>query len=106
MSKKGRRYTEEQIIAILKDAEAATSAGGGQCPEAFRARPATPAARMSAGSGSFLITLSSTSAIRKIVIVGKSMIARRPSTNAAPAIAPHAAAVTPLTNALADRFSA
>src|SRR5262249_35446506 len=69
-------------------------------------RPATPAARMSTGSGSFLTRLRSARETTKIDTVGTSWIARRPRTKAAPAMAPQAAAVTPFTNALTDGFSA
>src|SRR5262249_22208576 len=73
-------------------------------PYCFNRMPTTPAARMSSGSGTFLVRMSTTSAPRAIKAVGTSMMARLPRMNAAPAMAPVAAAVSPLTNALICRF--
>src|SRR5438270_112206 len=70
------------------------------------ARPIAPAATITRGSGSFLRRHRTSTTPARIAIVGMSMIARRPSTNAAPAIAPVAAAVTPSTNALTPRCDA
>jgi hypothetical protein len=54
---------------------------------------------MSAGSGSLRTLTTTNSATAKMATVGRSTIARRPRTQAAPAMAPAAAAVTPPTNA-------
>src|SRR5262249_5741606 len=63
-----------------------------------RTRPITPAAMMTSGSGIRLTYTSTPSVPRAMSAVGKSMMARRPRTMAAPAMAPVAAAVTPSTN--------
>src|SRR5437660_12875323 len=55
---------------------------------------------MTIGSGILRALISSTSTVTAIAAVGKSMMARLPSTYAAPAIAPAAAAVTPATKVL------
>lgn len=55
---------------------------------------------MTTGSGTFFVFTIPQRVPRAMSAVGTSWIARRPSTNAAPAIAPLAAAVTPSTNAL------
>src|SRR6476646_6777110 len=66
------------------------------------AMPSTPATRMTIGSGAFLSLSSAASVISAIAAVGKSMMARLPSTNAAPPIAPAAAAVTPVVGCRED----
>lgn len=61
---------------------------------------------MSTGSGSFFTTLKSTSDASKMLVVGTSTYRAAAEYDAASAIAPHAAPVTPFTNALTDEFSA
>jgi hypothetical protein len=67
---------------------------------AFKMIPTRPATTMITGSWSFLYFTSRPTMITAIRTVEVSSSARRPSTNAAPAMAPVAAAVTPSTNAL------
>src|SRR5262245_47127113 len=69
-------------------------------------RPIIPAATMTRGSGTRFTYTSVASVPMAISPVGTSKIARRPSTTAAPAIAPVAAAVTPSTKAFTARFPA
>src|SRR5439155_9666375 len=66
--------------------------------------PAAPAAMITNGSGIFFAFQRSSSTTPQIAAVGASMIARRPRTIEAPAIAPAAAAVTPATNAFTRSF--
>src|SRR5215207_1242873 len=77
----------------------------GSACAAWMAMPATPAARMSNGSGTFRFDHTN-SAIAKANTsqVGTSISARRPSTMAAPAIAPVAPAVIPSTTARSCRL--
>jgi len=51
-------------------------------------KPARPAARITIGSGTFLIRTMTTNATMQMTIVVTSTSARRPRTNAEPAIAP------------------
>ena len=67
-------------------------------------RPVTPAAAIRIGSGTFK-RQSRPNAASPIRAVGRSKMARRPRTTQAPAMAPAAAAVTPLTNAFTCGFS-
>ena len=63
-------------------------------------RPAAPAARITTGSGALLSLVSAAKVRIAIAAVGMSTMDRLASTNAAPPMAPAAAAVTPATNAL------
>src|SRR6185369_6014798 len=75
-------------------------------PEWRSIQPIAPAARITSGSGTFFQRTRTSSVAAPIAIVGRSNSARRPRTNAAPAIAPVAAAVTPSTNAWTRTFCA
>jgi hypothetical protein len=59
----------------------------------------TPAATMSSGSDAPLMGVDTSSVTTQMAKVGASKLARRPSTNPAPAIALAAARVTPSTKA-------
>src|SRR5713101_9168300 len=70
---------------------------------AFTMSPTAPAATMTIGSGAFLSFSSTRKVATPITAVGTSMMDRLARTNAAPPIAPAAAAVTPETKAFTRR---